>query len=124
MKRNYSILFSSPVLALVLASALRVQANQVPNPTITASARPFNASFTAANLFDSSTAEYATLSQGAVTTPFTTDVNNGTWVQFNFGSTVTLNQFVMVTRNNAADVIGTSRLIVSSDATFDSSDTI
>ena len=124
MKRNYSILSLSPVLALVLVSALRVEANQVPNPTVTASARPFNASFTAANLFDSGTAEYATLSQGAATTPFTTDANNGTWVQFDFGSTVTLNQFVMVTRNNAVDVIGTSRLIVSSDATFDSSDTI
>src|SRR5215212_2929544 len=119
MKRNYSVLSSSPIVALVLISALLVHANQVPNPAITASARPFSASFTAANLFDSSTAEYATLSQGAVTTPFTTDVNNGTWVQFDFGATVTLNQFVMVTRNNPADVIGTSRLIVSSDATFD-----
>jgi hypothetical protein len=124
MKRTYSILSSSPVLALVLVSALRVQANQVPNPTITASARPFSAGFAAANLFDSSTAEYASLSQGAVNSPFTTDANNGTWVQFDFGSTVTLNQFVMVTRNNAADVIGTSRLIVSSDPTFDSSDAI
>lgn len=122
MKRNSSIL---PYLAVALAgSILPVAANQVPNPTITASARPFNASFTAVNLFDSGSLEYATASQGAVTTPFTTDVNNGTWVQFDFGSTVTLNQFVMVTRNNAVDVIGTSRLIVSSDATFDSSDTI
>jgi hypothetical protein len=130
MKRYSSVVFppSAVCCAVVLMSvfgmALSVAANQVPNPTVTASARAFNASFTAVNLFDSGTAEYATLSQGAVSAPFTTDPNDGTWAEFDFGSTVTLNQFVMVTRNNAVDVIGTSRLIVSDDATFDSSDTI
>jgi hypothetical protein len=108
----------------MLGSAFHVVANQVPNPTVTASARAFNASFTAVNLFDSGTAEYATLSQGAVSAPFTTDPNNGTWAEFDFGGIVTLSQFVMVTRDNGVDVIGTSRLIVSGDATFDSSDTI
>ena len=41
-------------------------AGQLPNPAVTASARPFNASFTAANLFDTANAEYASLGQGAV----------------------------------------------------------
>src|SRR6267143_6424027 len=104
--------------------ALEVAATQLANPTITASARPFNASFTAVNLFDSGTAEYATATQGAVTTPFTTDVNNGTWVQFDFGTTVTLDRFVMAARQNAVDVVATSRLIISSDPTFDNTDTI
>jgi len=96
----------------------------LPNPTITASARPYNADYTAVNLFDSALAEYATAGQGAVSAPFTTDPNNGTWVQFDFGATVALDRFVMSARQNGADVVGTSRLIVSSDPTFDNSDTI
>jgi hypothetical protein len=108
--------------AIVLPVSL--VANQVPNPSVTASARPFNASFAAPNLFDSGTAEYACLSQGAVSAPFTTNVTDGTWVEMDFATTVTLNQFVMVTRANAVDVIGTSRLIVRADPVFDSSDSI
>jgi hypothetical protein len=69
------------VVALVsLAIASVVHADQLPNPTVTASARPFNASFTAVNLFDSANAEYASLSQGAVSAPFTTNTLDGTWV--------------------------------------------
>jgi hypothetical protein len=128
MKRNSCVVFAvirlATVLVWMLGSAFHVAGNQVPNPAVTGSARPFNASFTAANLFDSGLAEYASLSQGAVSIPFTTDPNNGTWAEFDFGGTVTLNEFVMVTRNNAADVIGTSRLIVSADPVFDNSDTI
>src|SRR5688572_19335204 len=110
--------------AFVLILVSRAAADHLPNPTVTTSARPFSASFTAVNLFDSGIAEYATASQGPVTAPFTTDPNNGTWVQFDFGITVTFDRFVMVARANTADVIGTSRLIVSADPTFDTNDTI
>ncbi len=108
----------------LLAANSAAFADQVPNPTVTASARAFNASFTAANLFDAGTAEYATASQGAVSAPFTVDPNNGTWAQFDFGSAVSFDRFIMVARLNAVDVIGTSRLIVSSDPTFDTNDII
>jgi len=114
------------VLASVFAFAIQADAVQLPNPTITASARPFAAAYTAANLFDNGNAdgEYATATQGAVSAPFTTSVTDGTWVQFDFGTTVTFDRFVMASRQNAADIIGTSRLIVSSDPIFDNSDTI
>lgn len=99
-------------------------AYQLTNPVVTASARPFNTSFLATNLFDAGTAEFASLTQGEVTAPFTTDPNNGTWVQFDFGTTVTIDRFAVAARQNAVDVVETNRLILSADPTFDSSDTI
>ena len=96
----------------------------MPNPTVTAAARAFNASFTAANLFDTANAEFATLGQGAVSAPFTTNPNDGTWVEMDFGSTVEFDRFVLKTRENGVDVIGQSRLIVSDDPTFNASDRI
>src|SRR3954470_1346650 len=97
---NRAIL-SSVVIGALLVSASKLPAGQVPNPAITASARAFNASFGAANVFDTGTAEYATLGQGAVSVPFTTDPNNGTWIQFDFGSTVTFDTFINAGRANA-----------------------
>lgn len=109
----------------MVCAPVGLHADQVPNPTVTASARPFNASFTAANLFDTAgNTEYASLTQGAVSAPFTTNPNDGTWVEMDFGSTVEFDRFVLRTRANAVDVIGQSRLIVSSDPVFDSSDRI
>jgi hypothetical protein len=99
-------------------------ADQVPNPTVTAAARPFNASFAASNLFDAANAEFASLGQGAVSAPFTTNPLDGTWVEMDFGSVVEFDRFVLKTRANAVDVIGLSRLIVSADPIFDSSDLI
>src|SRR5262245_24136730 len=124
MKTNstFSLLSRVFVPGLLVAVAWPSFAGQLPNPTVTASARPFSASFTAANLFDSGTAEYASASQGVVSIPFTTDPNNGTWAEFDFGTTVTFDQFVMTARLNAVDVIVTSKLIVSADPTFDASD--
>lgn len=124
MKRNCSILLRScfPVVLAVLS--LPTLANHVPNPVITGSATPFNASFTAVNLFDPDREEYATRTQGAVSAPFTTNPNDGTWAEFDFATTVTLNQFVMVARANPFDIVGTSRLIVSTDPVFDNTDTI
>ena len=40
------------LLAFLFAFALRTHAVQLPNPTITASARPFAAAYVAANVFD------------------------------------------------------------------------
>src|SRR5690349_15071146 len=131
MRRNSGFLFMNmfylrPFVCSLIASVfiLNLQADQVPNPTVTAAARPFNASFNATNLFDPGTAEFASLSQGAVSAPFTTNVSDGTWAEFDFGATVTFNQFVMIARANNVDIIGTSRLIVSPDPVFDNSDTI
>src|SRR5438067_12533617 len=122
--RFTSLLAQSLLLVSTFLVPLELAATQLPNPTITASARPYNADYAAVNLFDSGLAEYATAGQGAVSAPFTTDANNGTWVHFDFGTTVTFDRFVMSARRNGADVVGTSRLIVSSDPTFDNSDTI
>src|SRR5438552_14389183 len=101
--RFNSLLGQSLLLVSTLLLPLELAATQLPNPTITASARPYNADYTSVNLFDSALAEYATAGQGAVTTPFTTDANNGTWVQFDFGATVTLDRFVMAARRNGVD---------------------
>jgi hypothetical protein len=128
MKTNLAPCFACCLRSLgLLLAALPIgsRANQLAAPTITASARPFNASFTAANVLDNNAAtEYASLGQGAVTVLFTTDILNGTWIQFDFGSTVTMDRFVMTSRNNTVDVIAGSRLIASADATFDATDSI
>src|SRR5262245_58351451 len=107
----------SAAWGLALASVLpALRADQLPSPTVTAAARSFNASSTAPNVLDNNVAtEYATLGQGAVSVPFTTDPNNGTWIHFDFGATVTFDRFVMTARNNAVDIINESRLIVSAD---------
>lgn len=119
-----NIVRCASTLALILIAPALTLGDQVPNPTVTAAARPFNASFSAANLFDTANAEFASLGQGAVTVPFTTDPLNGTWVEMDFGSTVEFDRFVLRTRANAVDVIGQSRLIVSDDPTFDDTDRI
>src|SRR5437868_3981400 len=129
MSTSPAFLFNRVLLAslaggALLAGAFGLQADQLANPTITASARPFNASFGAANVFDTGTAEFASLTQGAVSVPFTTDPNNGTWIQFDFGATVTFDTFINSSRANAVDLVGANRLIVSADPTFDATDTI
>jgi hypothetical protein len=94
----------------------------LPSPTITASADPFNASYVAANVFDTNRAtEFATSTNG-VGPLFTTDPNVGTWIEMDFGSTVFLDRFFAITRFNTADVIGRSRLTISGDPVFDASD--
>jgi hypothetical protein len=125
MKTLLKTLFILSV-GLALAAVSQGRAAQLPTPIITASANPFpNGGYPAANLLDNDPfSEYACASQGAVTVPFTTAVNNGTWVEFDFLSPVTLDQFVMMARRNNADVIMESRLIISPDPTFDASDTV
>ena len=108
------------VAGLVLQSTA-LQATVLPNPSITAAADPFSPSFVASNVFDSLRAEFATSGNGAGT-PLSNDPNNGTWINFDFGAPVTIDRFMMVSRQNNVDVIGESRLIFSSDGTFDGAD--
>ena len=93
----------------------------IPNPTITNSATAFSASFPAANVFDSTVNEYASQGKGAGAA-FSTSL--GTWLEFDFGAAVTVDRFIMVARANTADIIGSSRLIFSTDATFSAADTV
>jgi hypothetical protein len=95
----------------------------LPNPSITAAADPFNPSFAASNVFDSRRAEFATSGNGAGS-PLSNDPNNGTWINFDFGGPVTVDRFMMFSRQNSLDVIGESRLIFSSDPTFDGADPV
>lgn len=85
-------------------------------------AQAFNASFVAGDLFDGARGTDCASQGGGAGDPFST--TNGTWIEFDFGSAVTMDRMVVISRNNTAGIIGTSRLIFSNDATFDSSDTI
>ena len=109
-------------LCAVLASvASGAWADQLPNPAVTASADPFGPQYVADNVFDDAALEFATSGNGAGT-PLSTDPNNGTWVEFDFGQPVSFDTFIVRTRTNPADVIGQSRLVYSQDPTFDSAD--
>lgn len=116
-------LMKAPLRSLILLIALchTASADVVTNPSITASANAFNGSYPAANVFDGTMNEYATSSLGAGAAFSTT---SGTWIQFDFGSTVTVDRFIMVARANTLDAIGSSRLVFSSNATFDASDVV
>ncbi|MCP5536213.1 MAG: discoidin domain-containing protein [Akkermansiaceae bacterium] len=101
-----------------------LQAAIVSNPTVTGSATAYNGSYAVGNLFDNSfNGEYATQGGGAGDA-FSTNPSNGTWVEMNFGGTVSADRFALVTRKNTNDVIGESRLILSNDNVFDGTDTI
>lgn len=91
------------------------------SPTITAASPGFNASYVAGNLFDSTTNDFASQSAGAGT-PLSQA--NGTWVELDFGSAVTMDRMILVTRVSTVDIIGVSRLILSNDSTFEETDTI
>ena len=111
------------VVALGLGAVSVARAGQLPNPGITASADPFSPQYVASNVFDPAAAEFAT-SGNAAGTPFSDDPNDGTWINFDFGETVTFDTFIQRTRVNNVDVVGRSRLVVSDDETFDATDRI
>jgi hypothetical protein len=90
--------------AVPLFSAGAARATVLSSPAVTAQATPFNASFGGANVFDQGSAEYASQGLGV-----------NTFLEFDFGSAQTIDGFVNVTRNNTADVIGNSRLILDTD---------
>lgn len=113
---------SRAVSLLSLFAPLSLHAAIVGIPTITNSATRYSGAFDATNLFDGNRdTEYASAGGGAGDA-FST--SNGTWVEMDFGSTVTVDRFFAMTRNNSGDVVGVSRLILSNDAVFDNSDNI
>lgn len=80
------------------------------NPSVTASATPFNPTYAASKLFDSDRAtEYASLGQGA-----------NTFVDMDFGSPVTVDRMFIITRLNNVDVVGQAQLVLSNNADFSS----
>jgi hypothetical protein len=117
-------------VACLLAAALpavrppNVMADQVPSPAITASATAYSAGYEAANLFAPGRNEYATAGQGACSGPLTTNVNDGTWVELDFGATVTFDRFILATRANTSDIVGTNRLYIGSSPVHSTNDTI
>ncbi len=100
------------------------QASQVPSPAITGSAKPFSGSYTAANLFAPGRNEFATAGQGACSAPLTTVTNNGTWVELDFGATVSFDRFIVATRANTVDVVGTNVLYVGDNPVHSLNDTV
>ena len=119
--RRRGAIVGAVVAVIVVVVGRGALAEQLPNPTITASADPFSPQYVADNVFDAGAAEFATSGNGAGT-PYSTDPNDGTWIEFDFGEPVSFDTFVNRTRSNAVDVVGVSRLIFSQDPTFDEND--
>jgi hypothetical protein len=90
-------------------------------PAITAAAAGFNSTFGADKLFDGTAAEFATFGGGAGSPLSQAD---GTWVELDFGTAVTMDRMILATRGNNADVVGISRLILSDDPVFEETDTV
>ncbi|MFT7517085.1 MAG: hypothetical protein ACI84O_000875 [Myxococcota bacterium] len=75
------------------------------------------------NLFDNSaTTAFASLNQGVVSASFTTDPADGTWLEFDFGSTKDFEGFRHLDQNLSSKWIGKSVLWFSNDSTFDVND--
>lgn len=78
------------------------------NPVITNSATAYNGSYLASNILDGlQNTEYASQSQG-----------NNTFIDFDFGSAVTMDRFVQI--NRPGDVVTGASLILSNNADFSS----
>jgi len=123
----HSLSLKTALAALLAISEVHPQralANQLPNPAITASATAYSSAYTAANLFAPGRNEYATAGQGACSAPLTENESDGTWVELDFGATVTFDRFILATRNNTADIVGTNRLYIGANSVHGSSDTI
>ncbi len=91
-------------------------------PAVTLSSNHFG-NYSADRLFDGNLAsEFISAGQGVVTIPYTRDVNHGTWVEADFGSTVSVGGATFLDRAFTGMWLGTSRLIFSQDNVFDASD--
>jgi len=100
------------VLVLVFSSG--VWAAVLPNPTITGSATPFNASYVPANVFDSNLPEYASQMLGI-----------NTYIDFDFGSPTRINGFALANRfSQDVERIVTYDLIFSQDSVFGNGDDV
>lgn len=99
--------FPRVCLALALAAVQGTQAAILTNPTITAASTPFSGSFPTSNVFDGTQNQYASAGAGA-----------GVFMDFDFGSAVTMNRFMHI--NRPGDVVTGSQLILSNNADFSS----
>lgn len=100
-------------LGAVLGVAPRVEAAFLTNPTITANATQFNASFPASNVFNGNELQYASQTLGA-----------NTFIDFDFGAPTAIDALDIINRPGTADAVTSFNLIFSDDATFDGSDPI
>lgn len=94
------------------ATIFDVPANQLPDPTIIASATPFSGSYNAANVFDgiygSGSGEYAT----------TNAVNGDAFIDFDFGTPTTVGGFVFYQRLGGADGVTNFQLLFANAPDF------
>ncbi len=94
LPRSLAAAFALVAVVAGVEAPRPVAADQVPNPTVTSSATPFNSTYSANNLFDTSySSEYASQGKVACSAPL---VNDGTYVEMDFGSTVTFDRFILV----------------------------
>lgn len=105
-----------------------LRADQLPAPAPTAAANaygqtsPFLGAYSVNNLFDTSpSSEYASAGKVACSAPL---ANDGTYVEMDFGSPVTFDRFILVTRNNPADNVLSNRLYVGNSPTHSLADTV
>lgn len=95
------------------------------SPTITDSANAYSTSYIADHLFDGNpSTEYSSASQGPVTSWLSNNPSHGTWIEFDFGTTVDIDGFRHQDRAENADWTGNSRLIFSDDTIFTASDAV
>lgn len=99
--------------AAVLVGSSPAKAVVVASPTAIASATPFNGSFVAANAFNGTDTEYASLGLGT-----------STFIEMNFGSTVTFDRVILINRNSTApgDRVAQSTFTFSTDNIFGGGD--
>jgi hypothetical protein len=91
----------------------RADASFLPNPAVINSSPAFNGSLPVANVFDGTSAEYASAGQGA-----------NTFVDFDFGAPRQIDAFDLVNRPGATDRVTGFNLTFSADSTFgDAGDT-
>jgi len=126
INRSLGRIAAPGLLAAVILASLpaALRADQVPNPSLTASATPYSPAYSADNMFLPGRNEFATASQGPCTAPLTTNPSDGTWVELDFGADVTFDRFILATRNNTSDVVGTNRVYVGENPVHSANDTI
>ncbi len=108
-----TLFLSAVSLSTAIALEQSAQAVVIASPTAIGSATPFNASLTAPNAFNGNSNEYASQGLGV-----------NTFIEMNFGSTVTFDRVILVNRNSTApgDRVSQSTFTFSNDSIFDSGD--
>ena len=120
---QYNSSASSPAMGGKEMGFLRdARLEPIPPPVVTRSATAFGTFFASKLVDGDPQTEYFTTGQGVVTIPYTRDPNHGTWVELDFGTPVNLSGLGFLDRATQTSWIGTSRLIGSTDSTFDAND--